>query len=167
MIACDCRHHSEISPQDMEMAAEQFNIAMPPDVWGPIFWDAMHIVSLAYPVQPTDADKVGTRTFFESLVTVIPCPICREHYAAKIRESPIALESKGELIYWVWDIHNQVNTMLNKPTITIELFLERMKTLGSKPSSSMNPVTLGLVAASGIAVGVLALWAYQKYAKAD
>jgi hypothetical protein len=153
----------------MKMAAEQFNIAMPPDVWGPIFWDAMHIVSLAYPVQPTDAEKAGAKAFFESLTTVIPCPICREHYAAKIKESPIALESKGELIYWVWDIHNQVNVMLKKPTVTIEQFLERMKTLGSRSSSSVSssPVAIGAAAIVGIAVGVGALWAYQKYAKGD
>ena len=151
------------------MAAEQFNIAMPPDVWGPIFWDAMHIVSLAYPVQPTEADKAGAKAFFESLTSVIPCPICREHYAAKIKESPIALESKGELIYWVWDIHNQVNAMLNKPTVTIEQFLERMKTLGSRSSSSVSssPIAIGVAAIVGIAVGVGALWAYQKYAKGD
>ncbi len=151
------------------MAAEQFNIAMPPDVWGPIFWDAMHIVSLAYPVQPTEADKAGAKAFFESLTSVIPCPICREHYAAKIKESPIALESKGELIYWVWDIHNQVNVMLNKPTVTIEQFLERMKTLGSRSASSVSssPVAIGAAAIVGIAVGVGALWAYQKYAKGD
>ncbi len=153
----------------MKMAAEQFNIAMPPDVWGPIFWDAMHIVSLAYPVQPTEADKAGAKAFFESLTSVIPCPICREHYAAKIKESPIALESKGELIYWVWDIHNQVNVMLNKPTVTIEQFLERMKTLGSRSASSVSssPVAIGAAAIVGIAVGVGALWAYQKYAKGD
>ena len=153
----------------MKMAAEQFNIAMPPDVWGPIFWDAMHIVSLAYPVQPTEADKAGAKAFFESLTSVIPCPICREHYAAKIKESPIALESKGELIYWVWDIHNQVNAMLNKPTVTIEQFLERMKTLGSRSSSSVSssPIAIGVAAIVGIAVGVGALWAYQKYAKGD
>ena len=142
----------------------EFDIAMPPDVWGPIFWHAMHIVSLAYPVQPTEADKAGAKAFFESLVSVLPCPICREHYAAKIKESPIALESKGELIYWVWDIHNQVNTMLQKPTITIEQFMEHMRTLGSQKTRASGIVGVAGVAV-GIAVGAAAVWAYQKYAK--
>jgi hypothetical protein len=152
-----------------EQSTEQFNIGMPPDVWGPIFWDAMHIVSLAYPVKPTDADKAGARAFFESLASVIPCPICREHYSAKLKESPIALDSKGELIYWVWDIHNQVNTMLNKPTITIEQFMERMRNLGSirGTKAAMNPLHIGLGLVVGIAVGAGALWAYQNYAKSD
>ncbi len=147
--------------------AEQFNISMPPDVWGPIFWDSMHIASLAYPVQPTEADKAGAKAFFESLASVIPCPICREHYSAKIKESPIALDSKGELIYWVWDIHNQVNTMLNKPTVTIEQFMERMRNLGSirgtSTSSSIPYIALGT--AVGIMMGAGALYAYHKYMK--
>jgi hypothetical protein len=151
--------------------AEQFNISMPPDVWGPIFWDSMHIVSLAYPVQPTEADKAGAKAFFESLATVIPCPICREHYSAKIKESPIALDSKGELIYWVWDIHNQVNTMLNKPTVTIEQFMERMRNLGSirgtsaSASIGSNIPYIALGTAVGIAVGAGALYAYNKYVR--
>ncbi len=158
------------------MSADQFNISMPPDVWGPIFWDAMHIVSLAYPVQPTEADKAGARAFFESLASVIPCPICREHYSAKIKESPIALDSKGELIYWTWDIHNQVNTMLNKPTVTIEEFMDRMRNLGSirrgnsgggLGGAAASPLQIGLGVVVGIAVGAGALWAYQKYAKGD
>ena len=141
-----------------------FNIAMPPDVWGPIFWHAMHIVSLAYPVQPTEADKAGAKAFFESLTSVLPCPICREHYAAKIKEIPIALDSKGELIYWVWDIHNQVNTMLNKPTITIEQFLDHMRSLSTASSEkSWTPTVIG--AAAGLVVGAAAFWAYQKYVK--
>lgn len=144
---------------------DEFNIAMPPDVWGPIFWDAMHIVSLAYPVQPTEADKAGARAFFESLTTVLPCPICRDHYAQKIKESPITLESKGELIYWVWDIHNQVNVMLNKPTVTIEKFMERMRSLGSirNPATNTSGIYIATAAVVGIAVGAGALWAYQTY----
>jgi hypothetical protein len=139
------------------------NIGMPPDVWGPIFWDAMHIVSLAYPVNPTESEKAGAKAFFESLATVIPCPNCRVHYSEKIRQTPIAVGSKGELIYWVWDIHNQVNTMLNKRTVTIEEFLERMRTLGDSksPTSSLLPLGIGL--AVGIAAGVGAAWMYKKY----
>ena len=144
-----------------------FQIAMPPDVWGPIFWDAMHIVTLAYPVQPTEAEKAGAKAFFESLATVLPCPVCRVHYAEKIKETPIALESKGELIYWAWEIHNQVNTMLQKPTITIEQFMDRMRNLGSirgtKPTLPMTQlVVTGLV---GVAVGAGAYWLYQKYVR--
>ncbi len=144
---------------------ENVNIGMPPDVWGPIFWDAMHIVSLAYPVEPTEADKAGARAFFESLTTVLPCPICREHYAEKLKTHPVTVGSKGELIYWVWDIHNQVNTMLGKPTVTIEVFLERMRTLGASRTVSNNALPVAVAAFVGIVLGAGAVWAYQKYGK--
>ncbi len=146
---------------------EGMDITMPPDVWGPIFWDTMHIVSLAYPVQPTEAEKVGARAFFESLAVVLPCPICRVHYAEKIKETPINVDSKGELIYWVWDIHNQVNVLLKKPTVTLEQFLERMRTLSRTrtPTVSLNAVYVGTAAIVGIAVGAGAYWAYQKWSK--
>ena len=137
---------------------------MPPDVWGPIFWNAMHIVSLAYPATPTDAEKAGTRAFFESLATVLPCPICREHYKEKIAASPPAVNSKGELIVWVWEIHNEVNKMLQKPEMSMEDFLARMKRLGRETTG----VAWEKVAAAGILgliVGGVGFWAYQKYRK--
>lgn len=138
---------------------------MPPDVWGPIFWNAMHIVSLAYPATPTDADKTGTKAFFESLAIVIPCPVCREHYKEQIREKPIddALNSKGELILWVWEIHNEVNKMLQKPEMPLDDFLARMKHLGSEKQVDWGKVAVAGMA--GMVVGVAAFWAYRKYGK--
>ncbi len=143
--------------------SEQYAIAMPPDVWGPIFWNAMHIVSLAYPATPTEEDKAGTRAFFESLTTVIPCPICRTHYKEKITASPPAVNSKGELIVWVWEIHNEVNKMLKKPEMSMDDFLERMKYLKNERSVNWN--TIAITGATGIAVGILGFWAYHKYRK--
>ncbi len=142
---------------------DKYSISMPPDVWGPIFWNAMHIVSLAYPATPTEEDKAGTRAFFESLTTVIPCPICRTHYKEKIAASPPALESKGELIVWVWEIHNEVNKMLKKPEMSMEAFLERMKHLSKERCVDWSKVAIAGTA--GIAVGILGFWAYTKYRK--
>jgi hypothetical protein len=142
---------------------DKYSISMPPDVWGPIFWNAMHIVSLAYPAQPTEEDKAGTRAFFESLATVIPCPICRTHYKEMIAASPPAVNSKGELIVWVWEIHNEVNKMLKKPEMSMDDFLERMKNL--KKDCSVDWNTIAITGATGIAVGILGFWAYNKYRK--
>lgn len=146
------------------------NIRMPPDVWGPIFWHAMHIVSLAYPAQPSPADKAGAKAFFESLVHVLPCPVCREHYREKIAKTPVdgALNNKGELILWVWEIHNDVNTMLGKPTITVDEFLAHMRELGSgavgASGACCSPAWGTLVGAGavGLLVGAGALYAWTR-----
>lgn len=145
------------------MAVDKYSISMPPDVWGPIFWNAMHIVSLAYPANPTEDEKAGTRAFFESLTTVIPCPMCRTHYKEKITTSPPALGSKGELIVWVWEIHNEVNKMLKKPEMSMEAFLESMKHLSKE--RTVDWTMIAAVGVSGAAVGILGFWAYHKYRK--
>lgn len=145
------------------------DIRMPPDVWGPIFWHAMHIVSLAYPVHPSEADKTGAKAFFESLTHVLPCPVCREHYKQKIATTPIdpALNSRGDLILWVWEIHNDVNVMLGKPTVTVDTFLEHMKTLGRGTGAGgacCKPdwPTLLSVSALGLLVGAGAMYGWLR-----
>jgi hypothetical protein len=153
-------------PEQMD---SKYNISMPPDVWGPIFWNTMHIVSLGYSVQPTDAEKAGMKAFFESLAVTIPCPVCRQHYSELIKESPVdaALGSKGELIFWVWDIHNRVNKILEKPEVSIDEFMNRMRGLAKSERAMRGWGTTELVLAGvvGVAAGAAAYWAYQKYGK--
>lgn len=147
---------------------------MPPDVWGPIFWNTMHIVSLGYPAEPTEADKAGARAFFESLTVVLPCPVCREHYKQQLTKSSLdeAVKSKGQLIFWVWETHNAVNRMLGKTEITIDQFLENMKRMGARKCSpfrcdgnadgaSMGGMVVSL--AVGAAIGAGAFWCWRRY----
>lgn len=145
------------------------NISMPPSAWGPVFWNTIHIVTLGYPASPSAADKDGARKFFESLKTVIPCPVCREHYKQHLADSPIepALEDKGKLIHWAWDLHNRVNDMLGKPTITVEQFLENMVKLGSSRggSNTTTAVTIAGAATAGLVLGIVGFAVYQKYFK--
>jgi hypothetical protein len=156
-----------------KMASSPYNIRMPPDVWGPIFWNAIHIVTLAYPQNPTEADKIGARKFFESLQTVLPCPVCRQHYAQKLLDTPIepALQSRGELIHWAWDIHNSVNVMLGKPTITVETFIENMHRLGESGTSQQvrqqwNLAAIATAATAGILLGAVGYHVWRRAIKA-
>jgi len=89
-------------------------IGMGPETWGPIFWTTMHIVTLGYSATPTSEEKAGAAAFFNSLQTMIPCPICREHYVGFLRESPVesAVESRDALVAWAFVLHNKVNRRL-------------------------------------------------------
>ena len=118
-------------------------IRMPPEVWGPIFWRTLHIASLAYTDKPTERQKRNMKNFYESMVDVIPCPICRHHYEQNLKELPIdeALNSHMGLIVWVWTMHNKINVQLEKREFTFDEFIESMQMLGAdakqkKPSSS-------------------------------
>ena len=101
-------------------------LAMPPTVWGPIFWATIHTVALAYPDQPSYPQKRAAKEFYMSLVELIPCPVCRTHYAAHLKTSPIGpfLDSRTDLVDWTLKLHNKVNLDLAKPTITREQFMK-------------------------------------------
>ena len=84
------------------------------NIWGPSGWLFMHSISFQYPENPTEEDKNNYRVFFESLKNTIPCPKCREHYSENLKQKPIQLNSRDELIQWVIDIHNKVNEKNSK-----------------------------------------------------
>lgn len=145
--------------------SSKYSISLPTNVWGPIFWNTLHIVTLGYPVHPTEEDKMGARKFFESLQTVIPCPICREHYKSHLAEMPVdeALHSRSALIQWGWELHNRVNEMLGKPAISVDQFLDHIRSLNQPNKSSYKELSTTFVV--GILVGAGAYVAYKSVAK--
>ena len=90
---------------------------IPPSTWGPFFWHTMHIVALGYPKKPNYAEKRAAKEFYESFVHLIPCPVCRLHYATHLKANPItpSLDSNEDLFRWTVKIHNLVNKDLGKP----------------------------------------------------
>lgn len=82
---------------------------MDPKIWGPSAWLFLHTITFNYPNNPTKEDKDNFHKLFDSLKFTIPCPICREHYKENLKNNPIKLDSKDDLIEWLFDIHNSVN----------------------------------------------------------
>jgi LPXTG-motif cell wall-anchored protein len=133
-------------------------LGMSPAVWGPIFWATMHIVSLGYPAKPSEEDKAGAAAFYNSLANVIPCPICKTHYRVFLKQTPVegALNSRHELIHWVFDLHNNVNEQLGKPSITFQEYVAHMQSLAAAPytklpSTSSSTNLFAIAAIVGIA----------------
>lgn len=122
---------------------------MRPSVWGPILWNTMHIVSLGYPDTPTQEMQAAASSFYRSLSFLIPCPICRTHYAAHLKSTPPATESKTALVEWVWAIHNKVNVDIGKREVSFDAFMNHMESLSQDSSISMHMVT-GLCTGIGI-----------------
>jgi hypothetical protein len=153
-------------------------LAMPPDVWGPIFWATIHTVALAYPDAPSYPQKRAAKEFYLSLVELIPCPICRKHYAAHLKTSPIGpfLDSRTDLVDWTLKLHNKVNLDLAKPTITRDQFMKAYEAMCDRglpvpPSPFIHKIyesaderayIRGLIAGSVSTLGVvgvgIALW---------
>jgi hypothetical protein len=140
-------------------------IGMSPSVWGPIFWNTMHIASMGYSATPSAAEQDAARAFYESLAYVIPCPICRSHYREFLQETPVAVESRGALIYWVFSIHNRVNQRLGKAVVSFEEYIERMRRMsggGAAGAASTGGGSGLLLVCVGIATGLAMAYAYKQ-----
>jgi hypothetical protein len=116
---------------------------LPPEVWGPIFWATFHLVSMAYPETPTYAEKRAAKEFFNSMVHLLPCPVCRDHFREILTAMPVDswLDDRKSLVEWVWTLHNRVNLRLGKPEITQAEFMERYKEMAERglPIPPSNP----------------------------
>lgn len=110
----------------------EIRMHIPPEVWGPFFWNTIHIAALAYPAEPSHGHKKSAQQFFESLQLLIPCPICREHYKVHLEKYPLLphLDRRRDLFNWTLLLHNEVNKSLNKPMFTAEETLAYLKRLG-------------------------------------
>ena len=107
---------------------------VPPEVWGPFFWHTIHIAALGYPQEPTYSDKKAMKEFFESLQTIIPCPVCRTHYVSHMAKLPISasIDSRTDLFRWTVDLHNEVNVMLGKRKYTETEVIQYYTRLGAR-----------------------------------
>lgn len=96
------------------------SLSIPPAVWGPFFWHTMHLAALGYSARPTNAEKKAAKDFYESLVHMIPCPICKTHYADFLLKYPLtpSLDNRTDLFRWTVNIHNAVNESLGKKQVT-------------------------------------------------
>lgn len=85
-------------------------------VWGPQFWGVMKTAAAGIGPSPPPELQEETKKFYYSLMWMLPCPECREHYAALWDERPIDpyLVSNARLLEWVSDIQSEVTKFIRK-----------------------------------------------------
>jgi len=95
---------------------------MSPDTWGPPLWYQMHMKTFAYPKNPTEKDKDEIREFFRGIINFLPCEACKEHYIAFLQKRPIRYQydNRDNLIKWLIDLHNEVNTRTGKRVLSYQ-----------------------------------------------
>ena len=129
----------------------------PPTTWGPIFWHTIHITALGYPTAPTYTDKKAAKEFYESLMHLIPCPMCRQHYREHLTKNPItpSLDTRDDLLAWTINIHNEVNKMLGKSgEYTVKDVIAFYKTLGRLGRSPLwTPEDFHIIQMRSIGIG--------------
>jgi len=143
---------------------------IPPSTWGPFFWHTMHLVALGYPTKPTYAEKRAAKEFYESFTHLIPCPVCKLHYADHVKNNPLtpSLDTRHDLFQWTVRIHNLVNKDLGKPEYLESdaiAFYHRLGELGRSPVwtpddvhsiyfASMVKYSLAAIATAGVVGGI-------------
>ena len=100
-------------------------------IWGPHQWFMMHIISFTYPEVPSPYDKRVYYDYYASLKEVLPCEACKRHYNTYFLQHPLGphLDRRKDLIQWVIDIHNFVNTKMNRPEYSFHQVMEIYKNL--------------------------------------
>ena len=100
---------------------------MNPNIWGPHLWYQMHMKTFDYPSNPTQEDKNKIREYFRSIVDLLPCENCKQHYLRYLQNRPIRYhyDNRDELINWLIDLHNEVNVMLAKEEFDCTKYIER------------------------------------------
>lgn len=89
-----------------------------PNLWGSQAWHFIHSVALSYPENPTEEDRKKYMDFFQSLGSVLPCPICGQHFLEKMKKYPPNLDNTERLFQWTVDMHNTVNAENGKAIIS-------------------------------------------------
>lgn len=106
--------------------------------WGKKIWLLLHTLSLKAGKQQTAwaqrDEMLAWKRIMENTGNMLPCPDCKGHYNTWLtdRKSQLAdfmkLTYSDQVIYaqrWFFDLHNDVDLRLGKPTLTFEQFIEQ------------------------------------------
>jgi len=113
-------------------------------VWGPSLWHSLHTMSFNYPVKPTCQDKESYMKFIKSLKNVLPCKYCRQNLTRNLKETGFSIrdmENRETFSKFVFNLHNHINTMLNKKNVlTYDEVRERYENFRSRCSKTQKNV---------------------------
>ena len=87
------------------------------NVWGPLMWTYLHIMSFNYPINPSEEDKKHYRDFIINLQYVLPCKYCRINLTNNFKTKPLEMDNMANretFSKYVYELHESVNKMLNK-----------------------------------------------------
>lgn len=100
--------------------------------WGPKAWHLLQVFAINQNKKISNNKKHNYYIFYTSFIYILPCLQCSQHYSDIINYiNPIIEEdiNRKYLIRWIFDVHNIVNSFLNKPQYNFEKYLENNKNI--------------------------------------
>jgi hypothetical protein len=110
-------------------------------LWGPTGWYLLH--QLAFYYQPKNYSTYYN-IFHNLLGRTLPCEFCQRHYKRYLQEHPFPSETaqQADIVQWVLDYHNEVNTMTAKsssiPHVAPTLNQQDLHDLYFVPGGNLN-----------------------------
>ena len=139
--------------------------------WGPLVWWILHAF----------AEKAGRQTspilqgdemrawplFVKELPGALPCPFCRDHLQAYLKQNPFVLPSdsfewKTYLPQYFYALHESVNQRLGKPRFPYETL---SATYSDTSRLKQTLLTLDKVVERAIKLGGMSLFNYRAWLK--
>ena len=88
-----------------------------PTTFGPYFWSVIHMTALSANEGISPEKKEAYTRFFEAMPDVLPCSMCGKHLKDNLQLLPVDTD---DMFRWSVDLHNLVNSQLNKPEVPYE-----------------------------------------------
>jgi len=93
--------------------------------WGNITWVTLHSISTKIKNSEFENNKNDVLNFVYLVITNLPCSICSKHCIKYLNDNNFSnIKVKNELIVFLFNFHNSINTRLNKPLKTWD-FIDR------------------------------------------
>ena len=97
--------------------------------WGPLTWILFHTLTIKLKPEYYDSEKTELFGIIKSICNNLPCPYCREH--AKIVLTRVNInnfKTQNDLIKFIFNFHNEVNSRLKKKSYNYEELEKKYKT---------------------------------------
>lgn len=89
-------------------------------IWGPIFWNTLHMVSFNYPVCPSKQQQEDYCKFLLYMGKVLPCSYCRTSFPSNLMQAgygPDVFTSRDAFSRFIFKLHEIVNFRItHKPS---------------------------------------------------
>jgi len=110
-----------------------------PTVFGPYFWSVIHMTAMSAGKDLSPDKAQAYIQFFDSMPEILPCAQCGKHLRENLSVMP---PDTTDLFRWSVDMHNLVNSQLNKPEVPYEQALRYWSTRCSKTSEKDRTIVV-------------------------
>lgn len=83
-------------------------------------WNYLHAMAAYYPSDPSPDLVSDMDVFIKVFARTYPCSTCKDHMQEYLVDHPIDATSTEALSLWVCGLHNDVNRVLGKPTVSCD-----------------------------------------------